>query len=471
MSEVSGTEQSDDRHIIRQRMAGVWWGFALTRLYLLLFFLPQFSDLQVYFEYAVRSVDLHQTPYHEVSIEYPPVAYWLMSLPRLISTETVSDDVFQEPDELGVLYSNYASTFRWTMLVVDLACFLLFLDAVRRRNSRHLTSAAWGYVLATAVLGHFLYDRLDLGLSLLFMIWLYARERSIEAATGTRWNVLSYFTLGISVSYKLIGAVGLPFVFLADLLAARHQDNPVKSIGPLVLGSVAGVVGPLLLHYPTAGWSTLEFLRFHGARGIQIESLYASLLMFLSAFGHEISVQMGHGSANLVSSISSVLAAGSTMAVLGSLLMLAVWAVTKSRRLDRAAGTRLGMLAILLTLLFSKVLSAQYLIFAVPLLLLLSAELLSVRAGAVMSVLVILQTLLTTIVVPYCWFNIHPVTGIDNPMGLVPDLHPVTCAILVARNVLFAIAVIWLVFRLPQSLEKDGCNHPHQGMTALRHTR
>lgn len=455
MSDVPVAEQSERESISRQRLTGVWWIFALTRIYLLLMFLPQFSDLQVYFEYAIRGVDLHQTPYQEVSIEYPPVAYWLMSLPRLISTDAVPEDIFHEPAELGHQYSKYASRFRWMMLVVDLACFLLFLDAIRRRKSRHPASAAWSYVLATAVLGHFLYDRLDLGLSLLFMIWLYARTRSIDAEAGTGCNALSYLVLGISVSYKLIGAVALPFVFLTDFLAARREHSVMKSMSPLVLCGVAGVVGPFLLHYPTAGWSTLDFLRFHGERGIQIESLYASLLMAFSAFGHEISVQMGHGSANLVSSVSSVLATGSTIAVLCSLLMLAVWSVINSSRLDRSAGSRLAMLAILLTLLFSKVFSAQYLIFAVPLILILSAELLSMRAGVVVSVLLVLQTLLTTLVVPYCWFNVHPVTGIDNPFGLVPGLHPVTCAILIVRNMLFAIVVIWLGFRLSRCFKTE----------------
>ncbi len=432
----------------RSRLPAVWIVFALTRLYLLLLFLPQFSDLQVYFGYAVRGVDFHQTPYKEVSIEYPPVAYWLMAVPRLVSNEIASEGVFQDPGQLGHHYSNYASTFRWMMCAVDVACFLLFLAAVRRRNPDRLSSAAWAYVIATAVLGHFLYDRLDLGLSLLFMTWLYARTRSIDEAGGGAWNALSYFVLGVSVSYKLIGAVALPFVFLADLIAARRERNVLKTTVPLVLCSVAGGVVPFALHYSSAGLSTLNFLKYHGERGIQIESVYASLLMACSAFGHELSVQMSHGSANLASVLSPSLASGSTFAVLGSLLILAVWSLKKGNDFDRTSGSRVAMLAILLTLLFSKVFSAQYLIFAVPLVLVLAAEVLSSRANAIVSVIVVFLSVLTTIVVPYCWFNIHPVTGISNPFGLVPDLHPVTCTVLIVRNLCFVLLVSWLAYRL-----------------------
>ena len=446
---VSRSSGKDEHRAADQAgLLAVWIVFALTRFYLLLMFLPQFSDLQVYFGYAVRGVDLHQTPYRDIEIEYPPVAYWLMAVPRLTSGEAIPEDVFQNPGQLGQHYSNYASSFRWMLLGVDLVCFLLFLAVIRRRDSDQLSSAAWGYVVSTAVLGHFLYDRLDLGLSLLFMTWLCARDRWIDGEGRTAWNAFSYFVLGLSVSYKLIGVVAFPFVLLADLHAARRAQSVSKAMVLPVLCSVAGGLGPFLLHYPTAGWSTLDFLKYHGERGVQIESVYASLLMACSALGHEIAVQMGHGSANLASSLSSALASGSTYAVLGSLLVLAGWSLKKAGGFGGTAGTRAAVLAILLTLLFSKVLSAQYLIFAFPLMLLLSAELLSVRAGAVVSLAVVVLSVLTTIVVPYCWFNIHPITGIANPFGLVPELNPLTCGILVVRNLLFAMLVVWLVCRV-----------------------
>lgn len=455
MSDNRRPRQPEGEDISRPRLTSVWCVFALTRLYLLLLFLPQFSDLQVYFEYAIRGVDLHQTPYREFSIEYPPAAYWLMALPELISADAVSPDVFQKPEMLGQRYSNYASTFRWMMLAVDVACFLLFLSAVRRRNSFQLVSSAWGYVIATAVLGHFLYDRLDLVLALLFMMWLHARTRSTDAEQGLGWNVASYFVLGLTVSYKLIGVVALPFVLLADFLAARRDGRVVRLMVPVILSSIAGAAGPFLFHYPAAGWATLDFLRFHGERGIQIESLYASVLMVCSAFGHEIAVQMGHGSANLTSSVTSVFASAATFAVLSCLLVLAFCCIRNSSRFDRIAGTYAAMLAILLSLLFSKVFSAQYLIFALPLILVMSSELLSARSSAIVSFILVLLTLLTTIVVPYCWFNIHPVTGIENPFGLVPALHPVTCTLLITRNLLFAVLVGWLSVRLAARLGNE----------------
>jgi hypothetical protein len=432
----------------RPRLGIVWGVFVLSRLYLLLLFMPHFSDLQVYFDYAVRGVDLQQTPYRDFAIEYPPVAYWLMAVPRLLSEEPITQEVYADRSRLVRHYSDYATAFRWMMAAVDLAGFLLFLAVIRRRQPSQLVPAAWGYVIATAALGHFLYDRLDIGLSMLFMTWMYARVRSGDSHVGRVWNAFSYFALGVSVSFKLIGVVAIPFVLLSDWRQVRADKNAIRATAPLIVCSIAGAVLPFVLHYSSAGLSPLEFLTFHSERGIQIESSYASLLLLWSAFGHDVFVQMSHGSADLVSWISPTIATGSTFCVLGSLTIPAVWSLTKRSKDHQAAGTQAALLAVLLTLTFSKVFSAQYLIFAVPMVLLLSSELLPQRAHTYVAVISVFICLLTTIVVPYCWFNTHPFTGVANALGLVPDLHPFPCSVLVLRNVLFALLVGWLGFRL-----------------------
>ncbi|MDA1163109.1 MAG: hypothetical protein O3B13_08405 [Planctomycetota bacterium] len=445
---ISPNEPDADYVLGRPRLGTVWVVFVLSRLYLLLLFMPQFSDLQVYFDYAVRGVDLQQTPYRDFAIEYPPVAYWLMAVPRLLSEEPITEEVYADRSQLVRHYSDYAAAFRWIMAAVDLAGFLLFLAVIRRRQSCQLVPAAWGFVIATAALGHFLYDRLDIALSLLFMTWMYARVRSSSSHTGKGWNAFSYFVLGVSVSFKLIGVVAIPFVLLSDWRQARADRNAFRATAPLIVCGIAGAVLPFVLHYSSAGLSPLEFLTFHGERGIQIESSYASLLLLWSVFGHGVSVQMSHGSADLVSWISPKIATGSTFCVLGSLMIPAVWSLTRRSKGDQSAGTKAALLAVLLTLLFSKVFSAQYLIFAVPLVLLLSSELLSRRAHTSVAAISVIISLLTTIVVPYYWFNTHPFSGVENPLGLVPDLHSFPCSLLVLRNVLFALLVGWLGFSL-----------------------
>lgn len=432
--------------------------FLVSRLVLLLLFMPQFSDLQVYFEYAVQGVDLKRTPYKDFQIEYPPVSYWLMTVPRLASTKPISEEIALDKSQrdefrldrsqLGRYYGNYARGFRWLMFVFDLSALLVLRGIVRRRQPKRLASVTWGYVIATAVLGHLLYDRLDLGLLLLLLVWSYARVQSLSEESAGFWNPLSYFVLGVSVSYKLLGVVAFPFLILSDWQSIRRNDSSVSKILVLAAGGMAGVVLPFVLHYPSAGFSTLNFLKFHGERGIQIESTYASLMMLLAPFGQEIGIHVTHGSADLVGNLSKPMAGIAMVTLLAALSACGIWALRQRENFDQLAGYRMGLFAILMTLFLSKVLSAQYFIFAIPLMFLLSIEILSRRAVIVVVAIGVLIAVFTTTVMPYYWFSEHPLTGVENRYGLVSALHPFPCGMLILRNLLFGAVLGWLGCKL-----------------------
>lgn len=38
---------------------------------------------------------------------------------------------------------------------------------------------------------------------------------------------------------------------------------------------------------------------------------------------------------------------------------------------------------------------------------------------------------------PYLWYSVNPLTGVENPWGLVPGLHPLPCILLGVRNLAF----------------------------------
>lgn len=61
--------------------------FLLSRLTLVLLLPSMISDVPLYAEYAVRYVDQAQTPYApEFLVEYPPLSYWAIALPRIIES-------------------------------------------------------------------------------------------------------------------------------------------------------------------------------------------------------------------------------------------------------------------------------------------------------------------------------------------------------------------------------------------------
>ncbi|MCO6457784.1 MAG: hypothetical protein J5I93_20965, partial [Pirellulaceae bacterium] len=176
-------------------------------------------------------------------------------------------------------------------------------------------------------------------------------------------------------------------------------------------------------------------------RGIEIESVYASLLFLGSLLGLPLSAEVSHGSVDVVTPVSGLLAKLSPLVLLLGLAVLG-WDLWRRRPPDRKDVLRAGLLAVPLTLLCSKVLSAQYFLFGLPLLLLLAAEWDQRRLGR-MTALCFVLAALTASVFPYLWFPTFPGTGITNPFCLFPDLHPVPCLVLALRNGLLAAA--WLV--------------------------
>ena len=107
--------------------------FAATRLYLFFGLQPQFSDVQTkYFDYAARVVDLHQIPYQaNVEIEYPPLAWWAMYLPRILDPRRITNP--RDAGQVVPIYEAYRAVFRGEMFACDLISF-----ALTNRQSVHV---------------------------------------------------------------------------------------------------------------------------------------------------------------------------------------------------------------------------------------------------------------------------------------------------------------------------------------------
>ena len=98
--------------------------FVVLRIYLLVLARPVYSDVGLYFDYAVRGVDLQQAVYTDFQIEYPPLAWHVIALPRLLGGEAVTERQLQYPEGLNAAYAAYAQSFRFLMFLFDLGAFL-----------------------------------------------------------------------------------------------------------------------------------------------------------------------------------------------------------------------------------------------------------------------------------------------------------------------------------------------------------
>jgi hypothetical protein len=427
-------------------LPGALLAFVATRAYLLLWFTPLLDgDVNDYLNYALHAVDGGLTPYRDVPIEYPPVAYWAMTLPRWLCRDWLSWEAIGRlwpPD----VVARYHRCFRGEMFVFDLASFALLLGIVRRRRPELVGVAAAGYVALTTLMAHVLYDRLDMGLLCLLLAWAYAWLRSAGSSRAGGWLCAAYLALGLAISYKLIPLLIVPLVLVAEARQVRSARDALRA-GLLftILGTAA--TGPFLWYYfGPAGSDVFHPFKYHGARGIEACSLYGTLMMAAEPLGFGLQAVHGHGSWNVEGSLAGPLLTASTVVlaiVVGGLLLLACW---PGRTLDRAETYRLALVTLLAAVVVAKVLSAQYLVWALPLALLLGAELLGRREYLLLVGLLTLIAVLTTAVFPYLFFPeyLGKSGAVVNPYPLIPDLHWLPCTLLIARNALLVACVVWL---------------------------
>ncbi len=418
--------------------------FVATRCYLLFAFQPLHSDVHnVYFEYSGRVIDFADTPYRDFNIEYPPLAWWTIYLPRAIVGERIVNP--HDVDEVTPVMNAYRRTFRWQMFLFDLASFALLGLIVRQRRPDWLGWALLGYAITTAVLGHVLYDRLDIAFLMLLVLWAFCWLRSLdEGRRPLLWSSLACLALGLGISYRLIPVIVVPVVLLGVWNLPHRGRRLLAAAAAIVLG--AGL--PMAIQYAASGPGVLSMFEYHRERGIQIESLYSTLMMGASVFGIPAFVAQTHGAFELSGPLAVGMKAVSAVCLYGFLLAMFGRAWWRRSAFQTVDAYREACFILSAAVILSNVLSPQYFIWAIPLLLLLGAEMLPdhPRARWTLSALLIAVAAMTTWLFPYHYYRTP-----SQPIGLVPkDANDPTVpaalagVVLAARNLTYLGIVVWL---------------------------
>ncbi|HWC90163.1 MAG TPA: hypothetical protein VG433_10920 [Pirellulales bacterium] len=417
-------------------------GFIASRAFLLAAFAPLFTDYQTYFQRAASGVDLGLVPYRDFTLEYPPTAYWCLALPRWLAPLRLPRGLLGS----GLwtkFVPDYGSTFRWEMLGCDVLAFVLLMAVVARRRRELLAPAAWTYVLLTTILAPVLLDRLDIGVLCLLLVWAWSWLRLDPDADGRSpsrpafWQALAYLALGLGCSYKLIPAAIVPLVVIADVRAMRTLKDELRLAGGL-LAFAATAVGPFAYYYHAAGPKLWSMFQYHTARGLEIESLWGSLLLALRPLGLEVRAVNNYGSWNVASRFDVELLALSTAAMALILVVGLFRACWPTRPFLRSDAYRWSLLTLLGLMLAAKVLSVQYLLWGLPAALLLGAERLSRSRFLLLCAGLLLIAALTTAVFPVLFFSQLPLFGHVIPIehALIPKMDWLPAGLLIARNLL-----------------------------------
>jgi glycosyl transferase family 87 len=356
------------------------------------------NDLAIYRD-AGEAILRGQIPYRDFFIEYPPG-----SLP-----------VFVPPALFSVDKAGYIALFASEMALVLVAALVLTALAARK---------LWGFwawpvpaltfVAAAIMLYPVAVTRYDAVVALTLAV------AAIGAALGGRYVYLAFASLGLGAAAKLVPA--LATVPLARRDAARGY---AVFFGVLVLFFAPAVL--------LGGDRFLNSFAYHAERGLQVESLAASILMKL---GWVTGISFEYGAFE-VQGKGVGLASSLSLPMTGVLFLITALVMYRRRgRLDAGRFPRYAAALILAFMLGSKVLSPQYMIWLLPIVPLGVGGL----AGAGVSLIFLAACWTTTQVFPIHYGDLL------NGRYPGPDL-------LLARNLLLVILWALLLFLPPRTPE------------------
>ncbi len=393
-------------------------------------------DVAIY-RRAGEAILAGKVPYRDFFIEYPPG-----SLP-----------VFVPPAFFSSSREGYASLFASEMALVLVAALLLTACAARSLGRPWPLFPAAVFAAGAILLYPVAVTRYDavVALTLAATVALTSSQAfGRNSAAGAAASVAAWASLGFGAAAKLVPAlVTLPLALLAGR-GERTLGAVVRSAArgfAVFFGVVAACLLPALLF---GGGDFLKSFSYHADRGLQLESLGASVLLKL---GYVERVFLEFGAYDVqgrgVDLLSSV-----RLPVTGVLLVLTAAVAYREHREGRFGPEQLPRFAAAFVLAFligSKVLSPQYVIWLLPLV--------PLSAGGVWGLGV------SAVFLAVCWMTtqIFPFHYLEISAGRSPGTD-----ILLGRN--FLLLVLWgLMLSLPsgsQSTEPSERAVPERGNPA-----
>jgi len=360
------------------------------------------GDLRLYHDYAAAVLrgQLDDTDYLR---QYPPLALVPLLVPQIIGLGALS-------------FPLYAALYTLLTACAAGAGLALLRRTVAGAGQLAVPPATALYaglcLLATVVI----VARFD--------VWPMLAVLAAMAAMSADTALVAGAALGIGFALKLYPAVLQPVVVAWFLYRGRRRCALLALLGFLA----AAVLG--LAPYLLVLQGAPAFVAFQLHRPMQIETLVGSLVAFAGSAGiTPVQIVFGSGSFNLAGPAVDALdpwIGAFQLVVVGLGYAAAIAGMRAGRGVPRLETAWRGMLIVLLAvLLSSRVFSAQYLVWLIPLL---AATMR--RRWELAAAVVVLG--LTAVLFPFAY-------------EALIALQPLPVALLVARNVVLACLFAWLV--------------------------
>jgi uncharacterized membrane protein len=319
---------------------------------------------------------------------------------------------------------------------------LALVLAELRASDRRVWTAVGLFALSPIALGPISLNTYDAWPALLTVLalWLLLRGRDLPA----------FGVLGLAVSAKVYPLVLVP---IAAWLVWRQRGTrrTLLALGLLVLVAAA-VIAPFAAYAPHGVYQSF---RSQATRGLQIESLGASVLLALDRLGlyHARVVEtFGVAGRNLAGGTADAVA--SALVVVEALAVATVWLLYARSRDLRASLPLAFAAAVAGFLAFTKVFSPQYLVWLIPLVLATGNVVAIVLLGA------------AAVLAQVWFFHYHALFRLDWPVWLllVRDL-----AVVALYGVLAAELARWKI-RMPsrsKTSRHSGLRRSQESWTAV----
>ena len=300
----------------------------------------KYSAVGLYFNDASKILN-GLVPYRDFTFEYPPLAAVFFLIPRLITSK----------------YSTYSILYHAEVLIF-LILGLIVLFAVARRLGKAPWKLLSVYSIGVLAVGPIIGEQFDIfaAVMTLFAVYFFWLGK-----TKTSWMFLALGTM-IKLYPVLIAPVFL-FYYLRNNQFTRIWQGVICFAGTCLV-----ILLPNLITGPA---NLAKLAEYHLNRGLQLESIYSTVLLVASKLGLiSVSVDFYSGSWHIISPAAETLARMSTY-LLALALVIVYVLIYKQIRPGKSQFSRIGayLLLVFLTLLiFSKVLSPQYIIWLLPLL-------------------------------------------------------------------------------------------------------